>query len=96
MTPIIHQAELKKKQLRIKLRLGKLARLEEGLVDSGAVCNVLPLSYCVRNGLVYIADGEVNQLFGFNGSKGELSGVISLLVKIGPGRDWPSLWFLLL
>lgn len=78
------QVELTKKQLRVKLRLAKLPKLEQGLVASGAGCNVLPMSYCVMNGLAYRTKSELSQLSGFNGSKGEVDGVLSLLVKIGP------------
>lgn len=72
-----------RKQLKVKLRLGDINKLEEGVVDSGSSCNLLPMSYCLRHGICYQTRNKVREIVGFNGSRSEVMGQVELRVKIG-------------
>lgn len=67
----------------MKLRLAGLSKLEDGLVDSGLSCNLIPDTYCVRNVLDYQTGGEVQELKGFNGSRSAVLGRLETEVRIG-------------
>lgn len=72
-----------RQQFKVKLRLGEVNKLEEGVVDSGSSCNLLPMSYCLRHGICYQKGDKVREIVGFNGSKSEVMGQVELLAKIG-------------
>lgn len=58
------------------------------MVDSGYACNLLPLSYCKRYGLGLRTNHSLKELTGFNGTRGEISGIVQLEVVIGPWTCW--------
>lgn len=61
--------------------------LEEGLEGYSVVgCNLLPLSYDVRNGLGYTVGSQVTQLSDFKGAMGEVFEETSLK-GLGRGKS---------
>lgn len=73
-----------RKQLKVKLGLGDLNKVEEGVVNSGSSCNLALMSHCLRHDIGYQTGNRVREILSFNGSRREITRQVKLLMRIGP------------